>query len=87
MKGAAVETVQERKPDRLDRGLELWREHRDEIRKLGAGLWSVPGSGGVYLVDLEARHCNCGDKWFNARPDELCKHAWAAVFAMHVGEE
>ena len=76
-----------RKQDRIDRGLELWREHGGEIRRLGAGLWSVPGSrDAVYVVDLDTRDCNCGDKRFNAATSELCKHLWAAVFALHAGE-
>ena len=79
-------TTKETKEDRIDRGLAIWRERRDEIRPLGNGRWSVPGSGeSRCLVDLEARNCDCGDYRFNLAPaggGERCKHGWAAVFEL-----
>ena len=79
----------ERSPDRIDRGLALWRARRRDIRLLSDGRWRVPSSRsrGEYLVDLAARTCTCADYRFNLAlavgGGELCKHGWAAIFEAH----
>jgi uncharacterized Zn finger protein len=63
------------------RGLELYREHGDEITHEGHGVYTVPGcSGGTYTVDLAIgggeESCNCPDF---ERHKEPCKHVYAAT--------
>lgn len=69
-----------RYPEGLAEGLELLREHRDEIWPCG-NAYRVPSGdndGVVYLVwgapDGEIV-CGCGQK------GGTCKHAWAALSA------
>jgi len=48
---------------REGRGLALYRERGDEIKHVRGSIWSVPSCTrpGVYLVDLRAGICTCGD--------------------------
>ena len=77
----------ERSPDRIDRGLSVWRSRREVIRRLPDGRWVVPSSQGrgEYLVDLRANTCTCRDYRFNLAlaGGGLCLHQWAVVFEMH----
>jgi hypothetical protein len=62
------------------RGLALYRERGDEINHVKGAVWSVPSCAraGVYLVDLRAGICTCGDM---PPAGEVCKHTSAATIA------
>jgi len=62
------------------RGLALYRERGDEIKHVRGSVWSVPSCtrSGVYLVDLRAGICTCGDM---PPAGEVCKHETAATIA------
>src|SRR5215208_3443571 len=65
---------------REGRGLALYRERGDEIEHVRGSIWSVPSCTrpGVYLVDLRAGICTCGDM---PPAGEVCKHETAATLA------
>jgi hypothetical protein len=65
---------------REGRGLALYRQRGDEIKHVRGSVWSVPSCTrpGVYLVDLRAGICTCGDM---PPAGEVCKHTTAATIA------
>jgi hypothetical protein len=70
--------------ERVLRGLDLYREHGDEIEHEGHGVYTVPGcSGGSYTVDLVPfggeESCSCPDYRRHKRTGTSCKHIVAAT--------
>jgi hypothetical protein len=64
--------------ERAERGLALYKERGDAIRRVDADLYLVPGAAGArYLVDLRAETCECPDH--SNRPEFSCKHLIAAA--------
>jgi hypothetical protein len=62
------------------RGLALFRERGEEIKRVRGAVWSVPSCtrSGVYLVDLADGICTCADM---PPAGEVCKHTTAATIA------
>jgi hypothetical protein len=67
-----------RSSTREQRGLQIAREHGDEVWPCGEGYWRVPGSDGmtVYLVDVARESCSCEDHTRTRKP---CKHLYAVL--------
>jgi hypothetical protein len=66
---------------REHRALALYRERRDEIRRIAPDVYLVPSctGSGVYLVEYggERESCSCPDAQFH--PDRACKHLLAVA--------
>ena len=63
---------------RTERGLRIYQEQGDQIRRIDRGVYSVPSqnrAGCVYTVDLNAERCDCADRV------RYCKHITAATIA------
>jgi predicted nucleic acid-binding Zn finger protein len=68
---------------RVERGIRLFRERREEIIEHG-DLWTVPGTGTYWTVNPERESCDCPD--FRRRADqgeyEPCKHVYAVALVL-----
>jgi uncharacterized Zn finger protein len=69
---------------RIGRGIQLHREHGDEITHEGRGVYTVPGcseGSGSYTVNLAVfggeESCDCPDRALGSAP--VCKHLVAAT--------
>jgi hypothetical protein len=69
-----------RTDSREGRGRALYRERGNDISHVRGSVWAVPSCtrAGVYLVDLRAGVCTCGDM---PPAGEVCKHVTAATIA------
>lgn len=63
---------------RVRRGMDLFRDRRDEIQRLGASVFLVPSCSGEqrYTVDIEAGTCECPDR---PPAGSSCKHLVSAI--------
>ena len=65
---------------RTERGIALYRERHDEIKRTGPYTYRVPSCSGAdsYIVDVRAGFCLCPDHQRAKALGEACKHRTAA---------
>jgi hypothetical protein len=64
---------------REEKALDLWRNRRHEIERIGEDRYLVPACsarGGFYVVDYADETCTCPDAEFHPGP---CKHLLAVA--------